>query len=68
MYLDNGAPVERTSDEEAPLLASYEGVEFESYDWPIKLLHGRASFKLKISQVLRFDLSLCKCCCLMCLV
>lgn len=52
MYLDNGAPVERTSDGEAPLLASYDGLEFTSYERPSKLLHGRASFKLKISQVL----------------
>ncbi|PON98570.1 STAT transcription factor [Trema orientale] len=50
-YLDNGAPVERTSDGEAPLLASYDGIEFASYNRPSKLLHGRASFKLKISQL-----------------
>ncbi|XP_062087248.1 SH2 domain-containing protein B-like [Humulus lupulus] len=51
LYLDNGEPVERTSDGEAPLLASFDGIEFASYDKPIKLLHGRASFKLKISQL-----------------
>ncbi|KAM6584974.1 hypothetical protein CsatB_011976 [Cannabis sativa] len=51
VYLDNGAPVERTSDGEAPLLASFDGIEFASYDKPSKLLHGRASFKLKISQL-----------------
>ncbi|XP_024028241.1 SH2 domain-containing protein A [Morus notabilis] len=51
VYLDNGAPVERTSDGEAPLLASYDGLEFTSYERPSKLLHGRASFKLKISQL-----------------
>lgn len=43
--------MEKSGDEEAPLLASYDGVEFASSDRPSKLLHGRASFKLKISQV-----------------
>lgn len=43
--------MEKSGDEEAPLLASYDGVEFASIDRPSKLLHGRASFKLKISQV-----------------
>lgn len=52
MYADNGAPVEKTSDGEAPLLASQDGVEFASCDRPSKMLHGHASFKLKISQVL----------------
>lgn len=52
VYADNGAPVEKLKDDaEAPLLISYEGVEFPSTDRPIKLLNGRASFKLKISQV-----------------
>ena len=52
IYADNGAPVEKLKDNaEAPLLTSYEGVEFPSTDRPIKLLNGRASFKLKISQV-----------------
>ncbi|GAV78685.1 hypothetical protein CFOL_v3_22150 [Cephalotus follicularis] len=51
LYSDNGAPVEKTSDEEAPLLTICDGVEFSSSDRPIKLLHGRASFKLKISQL-----------------
>lgn len=55
MYADNGTPVEKTSDGEAPLLV-HDGVEFASYDRPIKLLHGRASFRLKISQVLRWVL------------
>lgn len=52
IYVDNDAPVERTTDGEAPLLASYDGIEFDSDDRPSKVLHGRASFKLKISQVL----------------
>lgn len=52
VYADNGAPVEKTSDGEAPLLASQDGVEFASCDRPSKMLHGHASFKLKISQVL----------------
>ena len=52
VYADNGAPVEKPKDDaEAPLLISYDGVEFPSSDRPIKLINGRASFKLKISQV-----------------
>ncbi|PQQ18720.1 uncharacterized protein Pyn_30077 [Prunus yedoensis var. nudiflora] len=51
VYADNGAPVEKTSDGEAPLLASQDGVEFASADRPSKMLHGHASFKLKISQL-----------------
>ncbi|KDP39777.1 hypothetical protein JCGZ_04936 [Jatropha curcas] len=51
LYADNGLPVEKTSDAEAPLLISYDGIEFASSDRPSKLLHGRASFKLKISQL-----------------
>ncbi|XP_077235197.1 SH2 domain-containing protein B-like [Tasmannia lanceolata] len=52
VYADNGAPVEKPKDNaEAPLLTSYDGVEFPSTDRPIKLLNGRASFKLKISQL-----------------
>lgn len=43
--------MEKTSDGEAPLLTTYDGMEFNSSDRPSKLLHGRASFKLKISQV-----------------
>ncbi|XP_050943893.1 SH2 domain-containing protein B-like isoform X3 [Cucumis melo] len=50
-YADSGEAVEKSGDEEAPLLASYDGVEFASSDRPSKLLHGRASFKLKISQL-----------------
>ncbi|GKV34444.1 hypothetical protein SLEP1_g42817 [Rubroshorea leprosula] len=52
VYANDGSPVEKTNDEEAPLLASYDGIEFASYDRPSKLVQGRASFKLKISQVL----------------
>ncbi|WCJ32370.1 SH2 domain protein B [Euphorbia peplus] len=51
IYADNFQLVEKTSDDEAPLLISYDGIEFASSDRPIKLLHGRASFKLKISQL-----------------
>lgn len=43
--------MENTTDEEAPLLTSYDGIEFSSCERPSKLLLGRASFKLKISQV-----------------
>lgn len=52
LYADNGALVENTTDGEAPLLASYDGIEYASCERPSKLLQGRASFKLKISQVL----------------
>ncbi|KAJ9153429.1 hypothetical protein P3X46_026870 [Hevea brasiliensis] len=51
LYADNGLPVEKTSDDEAPLLISYDGIEFAASDQQSKLLHGRASFKLKISQL-----------------
>ncbi|KAH1210222.1 SH2 domain-containing protein A [Glycine max] len=51
LYADTGAPVENTADDEAPLLASYDGIEFSSCERPSKLLLGRASFKLKISQL-----------------
>ncbi|XP_038898307.1 SH2 domain-containing protein A-like isoform X2 [Benincasa hispida] len=51
IYAESGEAVEKSCDEEAPLLASYDGVEFASSDRPSKLLHGRASFKLKISQL-----------------
>ncbi|KAL5736692.1 hypothetical protein ACOSQ2_031480 [Xanthoceras sorbifolium] len=51
LYADNGGPVEKTNDAEAPLLTSYDGIEFASCDRPTKILHGRASFKLKISQL-----------------
>lgn len=51
LYADNEAPVEKPIDAEAPLLTSYDGIEFASWDRPSKLINGRASFKLKISQV-----------------
>ncbi|PIA29496.1 hypothetical protein AQUCO_05900010v1 [Aquilegia coerulea] len=51
LYADNGAPVEKPSDAEAPLLTNYDGIEFASFLRPSKLLLGRASFKLKISQL-----------------
>ncbi|XP_012575055.1 SH2 domain-containing protein A-like isoform X2 [Cicer arietinum] len=51
VYADTGAPVENTSDDEAPLLSSYDGIEFSSRERPSKLLLGRASFKLRISQL-----------------
>ncbi|KAL2328274.1 hypothetical protein Fmac_021701 [Flemingia macrophylla] len=51
LYADTGVPVESTTDNEAPLLASYDGIEFSSCERPSKLLLGRASFKLKISQL-----------------
>lgn len=40
------------SEAEAPLLITYEGVEFSADDRPIKLFNGRSSCKLKISQVI----------------
>lgn len=53
VYADSGSPVEKPKDDaEAPLLTTFDGVEFPSTERPIKLIHGRASFKLKISQVL----------------
>ncbi|CAI8606889.1 unnamed protein product [Vicia faba] len=51
VYADTGAPVENTTDDEAPLLTSYDGIEFSSCERPSKFLLGRASFKLRISQL-----------------
>ncbi|KAM7503873.1 hypothetical protein LguiB_002777 [Lonicera macranthoides] len=51
LYADNEALVEKPDDAEAPLLTSYDGIEFASWDRPSKLINGRASFKLKISQL-----------------
>ena len=52
VYADSGSAVEKPKDDaEAPLLTTFDGVEFPSTERPIKLIHGRASFKLKISQV-----------------
>ncbi|XP_009149141.1 SH2 domain-containing protein A isoform X1 [Brassica rapa] len=50
LYANSGTPVEKTSDLEAPLLVSYDGVEFSAEDKPCTLLNGCASLKLKISQ------------------
>ncbi|KAM0017252.1 putative transcription factor STAT family [Helianthus debilis subsp. tardiflorus] len=50
-YADNGAHVEKPDDLEAPLLTSYDGTEFPACDRPSQLVNGRASFKLKISQL-----------------
>ncbi|KAI3789520.1 hypothetical protein L2E82_02319 [Cichorium intybus] len=50
-YADNYAHVEKPDDAEAPLLTSYDGMEFASWDRPSTLINGRASFKLKISQL-----------------
>ncbi|KAK3011377.1 hypothetical protein RJ639_012447, partial [Escallonia herrerae] len=51
LYADNEALVEKPHDTEAPLLMSYDGIEYDSWDRPSKLVNGRASFKLKISQL-----------------
>lgn len=52
VYADSGSAVEKPKDDaEAPLLTTFDGVEFPSTERPIKLIHGRASFKLKISQL-----------------
>ncbi|CAN4104300.1 unnamed protein product [Withania somnifera] len=50
VYSDNEAPVEKPVDADAPLLTSYDGIEYASSDRPSKVISGRASFKLKISQ------------------
>lgn len=51
VYADDEAPVEKPVDDEAPLLTNYDGIEYASSDRPSKVISGRASFKLKISQV-----------------
>ncbi|XP_038982447.1 SH2 domain-containing protein B-like isoform X2 [Phoenix dactylifera] len=52
VYADDGTPVEKNRDDaEAPLLISYDGLEHPSTDRPVTLLRGRATFKLKISQL-----------------
>ncbi|RRT56956.1 hypothetical protein B296_00047550, partial [Ensete ventricosum] len=52
LYADSGTPVEKTRDDaEAPLLTSCDGLEYPSTDRPVMLLRGRATFKLKISQL-----------------
>lgn len=52
VYSDNETPVEKPVDADAPLLTSYDGIEYASSDRPNRIISGRASFKLKISQVL----------------
>ncbi|XP_016451086.1 SH2 domain-containing protein A isoform X2 [Nicotiana tabacum] len=51
VYADDEAPVEKPVDDEAPLLTNYDGIEYASSDRPSKVISGRASFKLKISQL-----------------
>ncbi|CAH2067822.1 unnamed protein product [Thlaspi arvense] len=52
LYVDSGTRVEaKMTEAETPLLISYEGAEFSADDRPIKLMNGRSSFKLKISQL-----------------
>ncbi|KAF7115272.1 hypothetical protein RHSIM_RhsimUnG0060100 [Rhododendron simsii] len=51
LYADNGLPVDKPDDAEAPLLTSYDGIEFACCDRPSKLTNGCASFKLKIAQL-----------------
>lgn len=51
LYADTGVPVEHTTDAEPPLLMNCDGIEYSSHDRPCKLINGRASFKLKISQL-----------------
>ncbi|CAK9134178.1 unnamed protein product [Ilex paraguariensis] len=51
LYADSEAHVEKPDDAEAPLLTNYDGIEYASCDRPSKLINGRASFKLKISQL-----------------
>eukprot|EP00897_Mesotaenium_endlicherianum_P004748 jgi/Mesen1/4300/ME000022S03588 len=52
VYADDGSPVQRQRDDaESPLLTTCDGVEFPSCERPVRLVHGRASFKLKISML-----------------
>uniref|UniRef100_A0A1J3HLT3 Signal transducer and activator of transcription A n=2 Tax=Noccaea caerulescens TaxID=107243 RepID=A0A1J3HLT3_NOCCA len=51
LYADSGTPVEKMMDSEAPLLVSYEGVEFSAEDKLCSLLNGCASFNFKITQL-----------------
>ncbi|XVE52997.1 hypothetical protein DITRI_Ditri02bG0169300 [Diplodiscus trichospermus] len=55
LYVHSRLPVEKTNEEEAPLLASCDGIEFASRDRPSKLSKGQASFKLKISRLSNCD-------------
>ncbi|XP_047962216.1 SH2 domain-containing protein A-like [Salvia hispanica] len=51
LYADSGVPVENTTDAEPPLLMNCDGIEYASHERPCKLINGRASVKLKISQL-----------------
>lgn len=51
LYADNGVLVENTTDAEPPLLMNCDGIEYATHDRPCRLINGRASFKLKISQL-----------------
>ncbi|XP_021842567.2 SH2 domain-containing protein B isoform X1 [Spinacia oleracea] len=50
-YADNRAPVEKSKDDDAPLLTTCNGLEFPSDDKPRKLLRGRASFQLNVCRL-----------------
>nr|CAB3500108.1 unnamed protein product [Digitaria exilis] len=51
VYADNGTVVEKSRDDsEPPLLITCEGLEYPAISKPLPILHGRALFKLKISQ------------------
>ncbi|KAK3153338.1 hypothetical protein QOZ80_2BG0170940 [Eleusine coracana subsp. coracana] len=52
IYDDNGTVVEKSRDDsEPPLLITCEGFEYPAISRPIPVIHGRALFKLKISQL-----------------
>ncbi|CAA7393220.1 unnamed protein product [Spirodela intermedia] len=52
VYADNGTAVKKPHDNaEAPLLIHCDGLEFPSTERTVKLIDGRASIKLKISQL-----------------
>ncbi|XP_042514789.1 uncharacterized protein LOC122089266 [Macadamia integrifolia] len=51
LYADNGAPVEKPRDSEAPLLTSYDGINYSSCDRPTKLLHGHTSFEAQAQDI-----------------
>ncbi|CAL4915653.1 unnamed protein product [Urochloa decumbens] len=52
IYADNGTVVEKSrEDSEPPLLITCEGLEYPAISRPLPVIHGRALFKLKISQL-----------------
>lgn len=52
VYADSGALVEKSRDDaEPPLLIACEGLEYPAESRPLRILRGRALFKLKISQL-----------------